>query len=223
MESMRELSVKRTVGRPSCCELAGSLLRERSQPETASPTFGELSLVARRDLLHLRRGRMMRCITSRALIAAWCWPTRAAWSLQRCSWICWPRPMPAWPAARPSASLPLQRGRSWHMCSSHACRASLSSLLRVHSLSPGYSSRTLNCRGGPCGWPPSPSKSGRQSILATASDAIVPTCLSHCTALCPRASGLTPPLPRTASHHLMAAAVRLGPIFSLSTRAQGRL
>ena len=24
-------------------------------------------------------------------------------------------------------------------------------------------SRTLNCRGGPCGWPPSPSKSGRQS------------------------------------------------------------
>ena len=33
---------------------------------------------------------------TRALAAEWCWPTRAACSLPRCSCTYWPRPMPVW-------------------------------------------------------------------------------------------------------------------------------
>ena len=62
----------------------------------------------------------------------------------------------------PSPSLPFQRSRAWQMCSSQPCPASHFTLLHVHTSH--VAGHTLTCRGGPFGWPPSPSKSGRQSI-----------------------------------------------------------
>ena len=136
---------------------------EHAQATAATGTFGKPALIDSPCPVPVQRDEAIDGSTTRALVAAWCWPTRAACSLPRCSCICWPRPMPAWACgSRLLLHCPSNAAVHGTCALSQACRASLSSLLHVHSSH--LASRTLNCRGGPCGWPPSPSKSGRQSI-----------------------------------------------------------
>ena len=69
---------------------------EHAQATAATGTFGKPALIDSPCPVPVQRDEAIDGSTTRALVAAWCWPTRAACSLPRCSCICWPRPMPAW-------------------------------------------------------------------------------------------------------------------------------